>query len=111
MRPTESYFATRAVHAGREDFAALVKEFSEDMGSKERGGEYVFPRGKMVPEFESVAFTLMPGQISEVVTSQFGYHIIKVIEKLAPKTIPPDHLQACEDLGEALATGLALGVF
>lgn len=71
-----------------EDFAALVKEFSEDMGSKERGGEYVFPRGKMVPEFESVAFTLMPGQISEVVTSQFGYHIIKVIEKLAPKTVP-----------------------
>lgn len=71
-----------------EDFAALVKEFTEDLGSKERGGEYTFARGKMVPEFEAAAFSLMPGQISEVVTSQFGYHIIKVVEKIAPKTLP-----------------------
>jgi len=71
-----------------EDFGALAKEFSEDIGSKANGGEYTFPRGKMVPEFDAVAFTLLPGQISEVVTSQYGYHIIKVIEKIAPKTIP-----------------------
>jgi peptidyl-prolyl cis-trans isomerase C len=71
-----------------EDFAALAKEFSEDLGSKDRGGEYTFPKGRMVPEFEAAAFSLMPGQISEVVTSQFGYHIIKVQEKIAPRTIP-----------------------
>jgi peptidyl-prolyl cis-trans isomerase C len=70
-----------------EDFAKLAREFSEDIGSKERGGEYIFPRGKMVPEFEAAAFALMPGQISDVVTTQFGYHIIKLQEKLAPKKL------------------------
>ncbi len=70
-----------------EDFGALAKEFSEDIGSKANGGEYVFPRGKMVPQFESVAFTLLPGQISDVVVTQFGFHIIKVLEKLPPKKL------------------------
>jgi len=70
-----------------EDFAALAKEFSEDIGSKQNGGEYTFPRGRMVPEFDAVAFTLLPGQVSDIVTSQFGYHIIKVLEKMAPKKL------------------------
>lgn len=70
-----------------EDFAALAKEFSEDIGSKQNGGEYTFPRGRMVPEFDAVAFTLLPGQISDIVTSQYGYHIIKVLEKLPPKKL------------------------
>ena len=70
-----------------EDFAKLAKEFSEDLGSKERGGEYIFPRGRMVPEFETAAWALMPGQISGVVTTQFGYHIIKLQEKIAPKKL------------------------
>ncbi len=68
-----------------EDFAALAKEFSEDRGSKENGGEYTFPRGQMVPEFEKVAFSQEPGTISDLVTTGFGYHIIKTIEKIAPK--------------------------
>ncbi len=72
---------------GGEDFAKLAKEFSEDLGSKERGGEYIFPRGRMVPEFEAAAFALVPGQISDVVTTQFGYHIIKLQEKVAPKKL------------------------
>ncbi len=70
-----------------EDFAALAKEFSEDIGSKQNGGEYTFPRGRMVPEFDAVAFTLLPGQVSDIVTSQYGYHIIKVLEKMAPKKL------------------------
>jgi peptidyl-prolyl cis-trans isomerase C len=70
-----------------EDFAKLAKEFSEDPGSKENGGEYTFGRGRMVPEFEAAAFSLSPGQISDVVTTQFGYHIIKLSEKLPPKKI------------------------
>ncbi len=70
-----------------EDFAKLAKEYSEDPGSKEKGGEYTFPRGQMVPEFESAAFTLKTNQVSDVVTTQFGYHIIKLSEKIAAQKI------------------------
>jgi len=65
-----------------EDFGKLAAEFSEDPGSKDKGGEYTFPRGQMVPEFESVAFSQSTNQISDVVTTQFGYHIIKTLEKM-----------------------------
>lgn len=65
-----------------EDFAALAKEFSQDPGSKDNGGEYTFPRGKMVKEFEESAFSLKPGEVSDLVTTKFGYHIIKLSEKL-----------------------------
>jgi peptidyl-prolyl cis-trans isomerase C len=64
-----------------EDFVMLVKQYSEDPGSKDKGGEYTFPRGRMVPEFEAAAFTLKTNQISEVVETQYGYHIIKLLEK------------------------------
>jgi peptidyl-prolyl cis-trans isomerase C len=64
-----------------EDFAALAKQYSEDPGSKDKGGEYTFPRGRMVPEFEAAAFSLKTNQISELVETQYGYHIIKLLEK------------------------------
>lgn len=60
-----------------EDFAALAKEFSEDPGSKDRGGEYTFPRGQMVKPFEDAAFSLENGQISDIIETPYGYHIIK----------------------------------
>lgn len=65
-----------------EDFAKLAKEFSEDPGSKDKGGEYTFPRGQMVPEFEAAAFSMKPGQISDLVETRYGYHIIKTLEKI-----------------------------
>lgn len=68
-----------------EDFAKLAKENSEDPGSRESGGEYTFPRGRMVAEFEAVAFSLQTNQISDIVTTQFGYHIIKLSEKIPAK--------------------------
>jgi len=65
-----------------EDFAKLAKENSDDPGSKDKGGEYdFFGHGKMVPEFEKAAFALKPGEISEPVETQFGYHIIKLEER------------------------------
>ncbi len=83
-----------------EDFAKLAKELSEDPGSKDNGGEYTFGRGKMVAEFEAAAFSLNTNQVSDVVTTQFGYHIIKLSEKMPAKMT--SLAEVSSDLKEAL---------
>ncbi|MFO1487331.1 MAG: peptidylprolyl isomerase [Verrucomicrobiota bacterium] len=70
-----------------EDFGKLAAEFSEDPGSKDNGGEYTFPHGQMVKEFEDAAFGQGTNQVSDVITTQFGYHIIKTYEKNAAKKL------------------------
>lgn len=73
---------------GGADFADLAKKNSQD-GSAEQGGDLgFFVRNQMVPEFDAVAFTLKPMELSGVVTSQFGYHIIQVTEKEPAKLKP-----------------------
>jgi parvulin-like peptidyl-prolyl isomerase len=64
------------------DFQKLAKEFSEDIGSKTKGGDLgFFKKGQMVPEFEKAAFSQKLGEVGEPVKTQFGYHLIKVVER------------------------------
>jgi peptidyl-prolyl cis-trans isomerase C len=70
------------------DFAKLARTYSDD-GSKQRGGDLgFFPKGQMVPAFEAAAFALAPNQISDIVESPFGFHVIKVIEKRPAQSVP-----------------------
>lgn len=77
-----------------EDFAKLANEFSDDPGSKEKGGLYSdFSRGEMVPPFEEAAFTIPEGEVGDtLVTTKFGYHIMKVIDR-KKETAPIDSVR------------------
>ena len=88
------------------NFAELAKKYSEDPGSKEKGGDLdFFPRGQMVPEFEQAAFSLQPGQVSDLVKTQYGFHIIKVVEKQAGSTQTLDQVRA--QIQQTLAAQIA----
>jgi peptidyl-prolyl cis-trans isomerase D len=79
---------------GGADFAELAKKESQDEASAKQGGDLdYFARGRMVPEFDQVAFTLAPGQVSDLVKSQFGYHIIKVTDKKPATTQTIDQVR------------------
>jgi peptidyl-prolyl cis-trans isomerase D len=70
-------------------FEDLAKKYSEDPGSKDKGGDLSWiTQGQTVPEFEKMAFSLSPGQVSDLVKTQYGFHIIKVLEKETAHTKP-----------------------
>jgi peptidyl-prolyl cis-trans isomerase C len=84
------------------DFAQLAQKHSQD-GSAAQGGDLnYFTREQMVPEFSKVAFELKPGEVSDVVETQFGYHIIKVVDHQAARTVPFEQVnpQLKQYLGE-----------
>jgi parvulin-like peptidyl-prolyl isomerase len=99
-RRKEAEALLKRARAG-EDFAKLAREYSDDTVSKARGGEYTFAHGGMVPEVEAAAFAMSPNQIGDIVTSSYGYHIIKVSEKL------PAHKVQFADAVAGIKDGLA----
>jgi peptidyl-prolyl cis-trans isomerase C len=83
----------KEVKAGK-DFAALAKQHSADPGSAANGGDLgFFQQGQMVGPFNDAAFTLAPGATSDLVETEFGFHIIRVIEKKAGRTIPLEEVK------------------
>ncbi|MBI4263641.1 MAG: peptidyl-prolyl cis-trans isomerase [Acidobacteria bacterium] len=77
------------------DFAELARKVSEDEGTKANGGDLdYFGRGRMVPEFEAAAFAMEPGQVSDLVRTQYGFHIIKVVDKRPAVTRAFDEVRA-----------------
>jgi peptidyl-prolyl cis-trans isomerase C len=81
------------VKAGK-DFAALAKQHSQDPGSAQNGGDLgFFQQGQMVGPFNDAAFTLTPGTVSDLVETEFGFHIIKVAEKQTARTVPLEEVR------------------
>lgn len=77
------------------DFAALAKEHSKDPGSKDTGGDLgFFTRGQMVPQFEEAVFSMNKGDVSDPVQTQFGWHIIKLVDK---RTKAPPAFEVVKD--------------
>jgi foldase protein PrsA len=83
-----------------ENFSNLVEQYSEDVASKNKGGVYQIARGQTLPEFEAAAFALNTNQISDVVTTSSGYHLIKLLAKMPAKKL--DYTAVASDLKQAL---------
>jgi peptidyl-prolyl cis-trans isomerase C len=82
----------KRIQAG-EDFAEVAKEVS-DCPSKANGGDLnFFQKGQMVGPFENAAFSMKPGEVSDIVETEFGYHIIKLTDKKAPGTMSFDEIK------------------
>jgi peptidyl-prolyl cis-trans isomerase D len=81
------------------DFAELAKKFSEDEQSSKNGGDLdYFGKGRMVPEFDQIVFAMEPGQISDLVKTQYGYHVIKLVDKKPASSRPlPEVRQQIND--------------
>ena len=83
------------------NFADLAKKYSDDPGSKTQGGELGFiQHGATVPAFDQTAFSLQPGQLSSVIRTQFGFHILQVEEK------QPAHLKPVDDVHDLILANL-----
>ncbi|KJS29092.1 MAG: hypothetical protein VR64_21830 [Desulfatitalea sp. BRH_c12] len=82
----------KKIDAG-EDFGALAKAHSQCPSAQNNGDLGSFSKGKMVPAFETAAFALKPGQVSDIVETNFGYHLIKVLEHSDPQTLKYEEVQ------------------
>src|SRR5262249_60356727 len=84
------------------DFAELAKKYSEDEASAKQGGDLdYFGKGRMVPEFDQVVFSMEAGTISDPVKTQYGYHIIKLVDK------KPTTTRTLQEMRQQIADQLA----
>jgi parvulin-like peptidyl-prolyl isomerase len=92
---SEARLVLARLRRGGESFDALALQYSKDPGSRQKGGDLGFVnRGQLVPEFEQAAFSLQPKQISDIVKTQFGYHLIMLLERRPPQ---PANLEQSQD--------------
>ncbi len=90
---TKAAGVLKDARAGK-DFAALATQHSEDTGSAPSGGDLnYFQRGQMVAPFDTAVFAMKVGDVSELVETQFGFHIIKLVDKQAERTVPLDEIR------------------
>lgn len=115
-RKTIDDIRKRIVEQG-EDFAELAKKYSDDPGSGSQGGDLGFQkRGTFVPEFEAMAYKLEPNQVSTVVETEFGFHIIQLLERRGNLIhcrhilIRPEITEADMDAAEALLDSVRLQI-
>jgi parvulin-like peptidyl-prolyl isomerase len=95
----EAQRALARVRAG-ENFAKVAREMSEDAASADKGGDLGwFPRDIMPPEFDVVAFSLEPGEISAIVEIPPGYHVIQVLERDPDRRLSEEHWQMLMENG------------
>jgi peptidyl-prolyl cis-trans isomerase C len=86
--------AARALVTNGEKFADIARKVSEDPGSAQNGGDLgYFPHGQMVPEFDTAAFSLKTNEVSDVITTRFGYHILLVTGRKPAQTVSFDEVK------------------
>lgn len=94
-KKAEAEKLAKELKADKTKFAEYAKKYSDDPGSAKQGGDLgFFPKEAMVPEFAKVAFEAKPDTISDVVKTQFGYHIIYVQDRRAPGITPYEKAQS-----------------
>ncbi len=76
-----------------EDFAELARQYSEDSTRMDGGDVGLFNRGMMVPAFEAMAFSLQPGEISDIIETPFGVHILRLEERRESRLLPLDEVR------------------
>lgn len=76
-----------------EELAALAREFSDDPSGRDRGGEYVFPLGRMIPEFENAVTRLATNTISDVIQTPAALHVVQVVARIPSEVVPFEQVE------------------